>query len=77
LGQIALLLLEFILLLAKANIGFLQGRPRAVNLGQRVLDGPDGRDSCYVQRHAHELAVRLVEIAGVAHDSRHTILNVF
>jgi hypothetical protein len=55
----------------------LQGRLGAVNLGKGVLDRTDWGDCRYVQRHRHELAVGLVEVAGVACDSRHPVLDVF
>lgn len=42
-----------------------------------MLDGPDRRDRGDIQRDLHELGVRLVEVTGVANDSRHAVLNVF
>jgi len=42
-----------------------------------VLDGADRRDGRHVQGHAHELRVRLVEVARVPRDGGHAILDVF
>ena len=42
-----------------------------------MFNRTDRRDGCYIQRHRHELTVGLVEVAGVACDSRHPVLDVF
>jgi len=65
------------LLVTQANIGFLKGGPGAVNFGKGVLNRTDWGDGCYVQRHRHEVGMRLVEVAGVACNSRHPVLDVF
>lgn len=75
--KVALFLLQLVLLLAQADVGFLQSGAGAVDFGQGVLDGSDRRNGRHVQCHLHELAVGLVEVAGVACDSRHPVLDVF
>ena len=75
-SKLCLFLFEFYLLLAHVDIRFLQGCARAVDLGQRVLDGADRRDGRHVQSHLHELAVALVEVAGVPNDGWHPLLDV-
>jgi len=67
---------QLYLLLAEIDIGLLQGHPGAVDLGQGVLDRTYGRDGRDVQRDLHELAVALVEVAGVTHDRRHLLIDV-
>lgn len=54
----------------------MQGGLGAVDLRQRVLDRADRRDGRHVQRHLHELAMRLVEVAGVPRDGGQALLNV-
>jgi len=75
--QLLFFLFQLNLLLAHVDVRLLERGACAVNFGQRVLDGPNRRDSRNVQRDLHELGVRLVEIASVPLDRRHTILNVF
>ena len=75
--QLCLFAAQFHLLFAEVDVRLLQRHLGSLNLGQRVLDGADRRDSRYVQRHLHKLRVRLMEVAGVLHDRRHPVLNVF
>ena len=74
--QLALQLLQLVLFLAHADVGFLQGGACAVDLGQCVLDRAHGRDGCHIERDAHELRVRLVEIAGRLRHSRSLFIDV-
>ena len=71
-----MLALQLDLLLAHADVGFLQRGAGPVYLGQRVLDRADRGDRRHIQSHLHELRVALMEVAGVPHDGRHPLLDV-
>lgn len=54
----------------------MKRRPGAVDFSQRVLDRPDRSDGSNVERHLHELRVRLVEVRSISHDSGHFAVDV-